>query len=126
MHLICLFLLSLSYIRHLIVYCSAMKSDDQIDSKYALDIVKGKLLDSLKALEHCQSLGERVHEFEEHRAKGPLSLNAVPEGPRLRLLWASFLQVEEEAGTVSIVSFYYSYFPELYYTSRNCAFYISG
>lgn len=82
---------------------SAMKKDDQIDSKYALDIVKGKLLDSLKALEHCQSLGERVHEFEEHRAKGPLSLNAVPEGPRLRLLWASFLQVEEEVNNISLI-----------------------
>uniref|UniRef100_A0A7N2LLL1 Uncharacterized protein n=1 Tax=Quercus lobata TaxID=97700 RepID=A0A7N2LLL1_QUELO len=83
---------------------SAMKNDDQLDSKYALNVVKGKLLDSLKALEHCQNLEERVHEFEEHRAKGPLSLNAVPEGPRLHLLWASFQQVEEEAGTVSIVT----------------------
>nr|XP_023915009.1 uncharacterized protein LOC112026550 [Quercus suber] len=83
---------------------SAMKNDDQLNSKYALNVVKGKLLDSLKALEHCQNLEERVREFEEHHAKGPLSLNAVPEGPRLHLLWASFQQVEEEAGTVTNTS----------------------
>lgn len=103
-----------------------MKNDDQLDSKYALNVVKEKLLDSLKALEHCQNLEERVREFEEHRAKGPLSLNAVPEGPRLHLLWASFQQVEEEAGTVSIVSFYYGYFPELIISVEAVAFYISG
>ncbi|KAK7847009.1 hypothetical protein CFP56_007223 [Quercus suber] len=39
---------------------SAMKNDDQLNSKYALNVVKGKLLDSLKALEHCQNLEERV------------------------------------------------------------------
>ncbi|XP_065633403.1 uncharacterized protein LOC112026550 isoform X2 [Quercus suber] len=82
---------------------SAMKNDDQLNSKYALNVVKGKLLDSLKALEHCQNLEERVREFEEHHAKGPLSLNAVPEGPRLHLLWASFQQVEEEVTNTSSI-----------------------
>jgi hypothetical protein len=55
-------------------------------------------------------LGARILEFEDHHAKQPLSLNAVAEGPRLHLLWASFRQVEEEAGTVSVVFFYYGYF----------------
>lgn len=82
---------------------SAMKNDDQLNSKYALNVVKGKLLDSLKALERCQNLEERVREFEEHHAKGPLSLNAVPEGPRLHLLWASFQQVEEEVTNTSSI-----------------------
>jgi hypothetical protein len=121
-HLICVFLLSLSYKGHLTFNCSAMKNDDQVESKYALDVVKRKLLDSINALERGRKLGTRILEFEEHHAKKPLSLNAVAEGPRLHLLWASFRQVEEEAGTVSVVSFYHGYFAEIFHISRNCHF----
>lgn len=124
MHLICVFLLSLSYKGHLTFNCSAMKNDDQVESKYALDVVKRKLLDSVNALEHGRKLGTRILEFEEHHAKQPLSLNAVAEGPRLHLLWASFQQVEEEAGTVSFASSCYGYFSEFFHINRNCAFYV--
>jgi hypothetical protein len=110
MHQICVLLISLSYKGHLTFNCSDMKNDDRVDSKYALDVVKRKLLDSVNALEHGRKLGARILEFEDHHAKQPLSLNAVAEGPRLHLLWASFRQVEEEAGTVSVVFFYYGYF----------------
>lgn len=79
-----------------------MKDNGQVDSKYALDVVKGKLLDSLSALEHSHYVGESSLDFKKNNAKRPLSVNAVAEGPRLRLLWASFQQIEEEAGTVYI------------------------
>lgn len=81
-----------------------MKSDDQVNVKYAWDVVKGKLLDSLNAIEHIGSLGNGVVESDQ-RAKWPLSLHAIADGPRLRLLWASFQQLEKEAGTVSVISF---------------------
>ncbi|XP_059432345.1 uncharacterized protein LOC132165700 isoform X2 [Corylus avellana] len=93
-----------SYKGHLTFNCSAMKNDDQVESKYALDVVKRKLLDSVNALEHGRKLGTRILEFEEHYAKKPLSLNAVAEGPRLHLLWASFRQVEEEVSKISQIS----------------------
>lgn len=88
--------------------CSAMKNDEQVDLKYAWDVVKGKLMDALNAIEQGGDVGNRVIEFEQNRAKRPLSLYAVAEGPRLRLLWASLQQLEEEAGTVSIFSIYYA------------------
>ncbi|XP_062149457.1 uncharacterized protein LOC133858051 isoform X2 [Alnus glutinosa] len=83
---------------------SDMKNDDRVDSKNALDVVKRKLLDSVNALEHGRKLGARILEFEDHHAKQPLSLNAVAEGPRLHLLWASFRQVEEEVNKISQIS----------------------
>lgn len=75
-----------------------MKTDDQINSKYALDVVKGKILDFLDAFERRKSVENEVLEFAESHAKQPLCLNAIGEGSRLRLLWASFQLIEEEAG----------------------------
>ncbi|KAG2712026.1 hypothetical protein I3760_04G105400 [Carya illinoinensis] len=80
---------------------SAVKDNDTVDSKYALDVVKGKLLGSLNALENGHNLGYNSLGFEEHHAKQPLSVNAVAEGPRLRLLWASFQQIEEEVNKIT-------------------------
>ncbi|XP_022991669.1 uncharacterized protein LOC111488215 isoform X2 [Cucurbita maxima] len=80
---------------------SGMKTDDQINSKYALDVVKGKILDFLDAFEHRKSVENEVLEFAESHAKQPLSLNAIGEGPRLRLLWASFQLIEEEVNNLS-------------------------
>ncbi|KAK9282565.1 hypothetical protein L1049_005486 [Liquidambar formosana] len=80
---------------------SAMKNDEQVDLKYAWDVVKGKLMDALNAIEQGGDVGNRVIEFEQNRAKRPLSLYAVAEGPRLRLLWASLQQLEEEVNNIS-------------------------
>lgn len=73
-----------------------MKQNDQVESKYVLDVVREKLLNSLNALEKEDYAGDIILQS----AKRPLSLNAVAEGPKLRLLWTSFQQVEEEAGIV--------------------------
>ncbi|PRQ25563.1 hypothetical protein RchiOBHm_Chr6g0285011 [Rosa chinensis] len=79
---------------------SATKNNDP-DSGYAVDAVKKKLLDSLEALELGGNLGNRVLEPEGYYAKRPLSLNAIANGPRLRLLWASLQRIEEEVKTIS-------------------------
>lgn len=81
-----------------------MRNDDQVNLKYAWDVVKGKLLDSLNAIEQIDSLGNGIVESKQH-AKRPLCLHAIADGPRLRLLWASLQQLEKEAGTVSAISF---------------------
>lgn len=86
------------YFIYIFFYCSGMKVDDQINPKHALDVVKGKILDFLDAFERRRSMENEVFEFAECHAKQPLSLNAIAEGPRLRLLWASFQLIEEEAG----------------------------
>ncbi|CAL9023267.1 unnamed protein product [Prunus brigantina] len=80
---------------------SGTKNDDPENSGYALDAVKRKLLDSLRAFELGNNMGNRVLQHEGYTAKRPLSLNAVADGPRLRLLWASFLRIEEEVINIS-------------------------
>ncbi|KAL5057517.1 hypothetical protein RYX36_029121 [Vicia faba] len=79
---------------------SAMKQNDLVESNYVLDVVREKLLNSLKALENEAYVGDTILQY----AKKPLSLNAVAEGPKLRLLWAAFLQIEEEVNNNSSVS----------------------
>ncbi|KAH7576333.1 hypothetical protein JRO89_XS01G0037900 [Xanthoceras sorbifolium] len=71
------------------------------------EVVKEKLLDSLNTIEHGSDSGNRILDFERNQAKHPLSLYAVSEGPKLRLLWASFQQLEKEAGTVYIFSLHH-------------------
>ncbi|RDX98749.1 hypothetical protein CR513_18286, partial [Mucuna pruriens] len=73
---------------------SSAKRNNGVESKYVLDVVRGKLLNSLNALEHKAYSGDIILQS----AKRPLSLSAVARGPKLRLLWATFQQVEEEAG----------------------------
>lgn len=84
--------------------CSAVGNDCKVDLKYAWDAVKRKLLDSLDAIEHRTNLGSGIVKCEEHPAKPLLNLYAISEGPKLKLLWASFHHLEEEAGTVFVVS----------------------
>ncbi|PNX74806.1 hypothetical protein L195_g030733, partial [Trifolium pratense] len=59
---------------------SAVKQNNQVESKYVLDVVREKLLNSLNALEKEAYAGETILQS----AKRPLSLNAVAEGPKLR------------------------------------------
>lgn len=60
--------------------------------------MRGKILNSLNALEDKAYSGDIILQS----AKKPLSLSAVARGPKLRLLWAAFQQVEEEVGIVFI------------------------
>lgn len=83
-------------------FCSSDKQNYNFESKYVLDGVRGKLLNSLNALEHEAYSGDIILKS----GKRPLSLNAVAEGPKLRLLWTAFQQVEEEARIILIFSFY--------------------
>lgn len=76
-----------------------MKNDYQLNSKYVLDVVREKLLTSLNTLEYKAYSGDCVIQS----VKRPLSLNAIAEGPKLRLLWVSFEQIEQEAGISSFV-----------------------
>ncbi|MBA0802707.1 hypothetical protein Gohar_012981, partial [Gossypium harknessii] len=83
---------------------SARTNSDQNNLKPVWDVVRGKLLDSLDVIESENDFRNVVFD-EQQRAKRPLSLYALSEGPKIRLLWASLQQLEEEAGTVSIGSF---------------------
>lgn len=78
-----------------------MTNEDQASSKYALDVVKEKLLNSVDAFERAANLGNMVLEYDERLAKRPLNLSAFADGPRIRLIWASFQHIEEEASTLS-------------------------
>ncbi|XP_024030073.1 uncharacterized protein LOC21398313 [Morus notabilis] len=80
---------------------SSMTNEEQANPKYALDVVKEKLLDSLDAFERGANLGSRILEYNESRSKRPLHLSAVADGPRLRLLWAILQQIEEEVNGIS-------------------------
>ncbi|XP_061367174.1 uncharacterized protein LOC133310288 [Gastrolobium bilobum] len=79
---------------------SSEKQNYRVESKYVLSVVRGKLLNSLNALEHEAYSGDIILQS----AKRPLSLNAVGEGPKLRLLWAAFQHVEQEVNNISSIS----------------------
>ncbi|XP_027350110.1 uncharacterized protein LOC113861476 [Abrus precatorius] len=79
---------------------SSVKQNYGIDSKYIFNVVRGKLLNSLNALEYKAYSGDIILQS----AKRPLSLSAVAKGPKLRLLWAAFQQVEEEVNNISSIS----------------------
>ncbi|KAF5726596.1 hypothetical protein HS088_TW22G00276 [Tripterygium wilfordii] len=76
---------------------SAEKNEDQ-GSSYAWDSVKAKLLDSIAFIEHRNNMGKTMVDIELHseKLKQPLSLCALSNGPKLRLLWAYFQLLEEE------------------------------
>ncbi|TYI00760.1 hypothetical protein ES332_A11G156200v1 [Gossypium tomentosum] len=74
---------------------SARRNSDQNDLKPVWDVVRGKLLDSLDVIESENDFRNVVFD-EQQRAKRPLSLYALSEGPKIRLLWASLQQLEEE------------------------------
>ncbi|GKU86090.1 hypothetical protein SLEP1_g662 [Rubroshorea leprosula] len=67
---------------------------------HAWDVVREKLLDSLDAIENGSGFESGAFEYNQHHAKQPLSLYAISEGPKIRLLWASFQQLEEEVNNI--------------------------
>ncbi|XVF81157.1 hypothetical protein PTKIN_Ptkin15bG0134300 [Pterospermum kingtungense] len=74
---------------------SARTDSDQDNLKHAWDVVRGKLLDSIDTIECGSDFRNGVLD-EQQGSKRPLSLYAVSEGPKIRLLWASLQQLEEE------------------------------
>lgn len=87
--------------------CSDVKVDDHF-RKCAWDVIKGKLVESLEAIDHARVSEDKIQELEKLHAKKPLSLNAITGGPRLRLVWAVLTHLEKEAGTVLFVTLCYS------------------
>ncbi|CAK9181212.1 unnamed protein product [Ilex paraguariensis] len=80
---------------------SDLKSDERTNLELIWDVVKGKLVDSISAVQHKGYLVNKATEVEQHQAKIPLSLYAVAEGPRFRLLWASFQWLKKEVDGIS-------------------------
>ena len=93
-----LYCLSLLFVNH----SAAMNNkDSEVNLNLSWDTVKGKLIDSISAIERGAKLGDGNMETEQI-AKQPSCLAAVAEGPRFRLLWASFQWLKNEANTLSI------------------------
>ncbi|RYQ88891.1 hypothetical protein Ahy_B09g095815 isoform A [Arachis hypogaea] len=78
-------------------YGSVVKENYKLESKYTFNAVRGKLLNSLNALEQKTYSGDIIL----HSTKQSLSLNAIAGAPKLRLLWGAFQKVEEEVKNIS-------------------------
>lgn len=63
--------------------------------------VKEKLMDALTAVEHDERLDNRAAEGENESIKHPLSMLAIDESPRLRLLWATLQQLQKVVSHIS-------------------------
>jgi len=81
--------------------CSVRRNNDRISIEFAWDVVKEKLMNSLSSIKQVD-LG--AIEFEQNRGKQPSNSSTLAQGPRLRLLWASFQLLKKEAGTVSSIA----------------------
>ncbi|KAI8523206.1 hypothetical protein RHMOL_Rhmol13G0055400 [Rhododendron molle] len=82
---------------------AAENDNEEAKLKLPWEIVEEKLMDALNDVEQRHKMGTGF-KFEQDLSKRPLSLYAVDEGPRFRLLWASFQWLKKEAGTVDNVS----------------------
>ncbi|XP_048138893.1 uncharacterized protein LOC115742466 isoform X2 [Rhodamnia argentea] len=78
---------------------SNVKVDDHFQ-KCAWDVIKGKLVESLEAIDHASVSEDKIQELEKLHAKKPLSLNAIAGGPRLRLVWAVLTYLEKEVDSI--------------------------
>lgn len=58
-------------------------------------------MDSLSAVEQGDNLVDRLINSEQRNAERPLSLHAIAEGPRVRLLLASFRWLKQEVDNIS-------------------------
>ncbi|OWM82884.1 hypothetical protein CDL15_Pgr005284 [Punica granatum] len=77
----------------------ATKTDEEV-SKCIWDVIKRKLLDSLEVTQPAKNVEDEVVGLEQYSVKRPLSLNAVAEGPRLRLLLAVVMHLEKEVSNI--------------------------
>ncbi|XP_051120857.1 uncharacterized protein LOC127244393 [Andrographis paniculata] len=79
----------------------SVTTDDDVNLNFTWDVVKRKLMDSLLAIKEGVSLSENFAQSEQSFAKLPSSLFAVAEGPRMRLLWASFQWLNKAVANIS-------------------------
>lgn len=77
---------------------SVRRNNDRISIEFAWDVVKEKLMNSLSSIKQVD-LG--AIEFEQNRGKQPSNLSTLAQGPRLRLLWASFQLLKKEVDNIS-------------------------
>ncbi|XP_073284805.1 uncharacterized protein [Primulina huaijiensis] len=78
-----------------------MTNDNKVYLQFAWDVVKGKLMDSLSAIDVEVDLRETLSEFEGDNTKRQSSLCPVAVGPRIRLLWTSFQWFNKEVSNIS-------------------------
>ncbi|KAJ8558234.1 hypothetical protein K7X08_005000 [Anisodus acutangulus] len=79
---------------------SVRRNNDRISIEFAWDVVNGKLMNSLSSMKRVD-LGAMSIEFEQNQGKQPSNLSALAQGPRLRLLWASFQLLKKEVDSIS-------------------------
>lgn len=80
---------------------SATRNENYNNTKFAWDIVKGKLLSSLSSTKEELDFGATPIEFEQNYGGLPSNLCALAQGSRLRLLWASFQLLKKEVDCIS-------------------------
>ncbi|KAL2945506.1 Cell division protein ZapD [Bienertia sinuspersici] len=83
-----------------IFFGSTREKEDQDSCLCTWNLVKGKITESLLAIENGAGFNENSVEFESDHAKRPLSLYAVANGPRFRLLLSSVEQLEKEVNGI--------------------------
>ncbi|XP_071698352.1 uncharacterized protein [Rutidosis leptorrhynchoides] len=74
--------------------------DSEVTLEFSWDTVKRKLTDSIAALDNGTKLENEIMESGE-TANQPLSLSAIAEGPRFRLMWVSFQWLKHEVDNIS-------------------------
>ena len=73
------------------------------------DTVENKLINSITAIEYGTKLETETMESGQTANKSS-SLSAIAEGPRFRLMLASFHWLKNEAGTFSYIGLYFSFY----------------
>ncbi|XP_031501505.1 uncharacterized protein LOC116265131 [Nymphaea colorata] len=80
---------------------SAMEGLTQSNFMEAWDEVQKKLVDSIDAGPNDGNLEMEAAQNGNNNRKRPLSLHAIDDGARLRLLWATFLHLQKEVQSIS-------------------------
>lgn len=83
-------------------YGRSLENDTESKARDSWSEVEGKLLDALNANEHTGSFSSKAVESEVQSKTCPLSLFALDEGPRLRLLSATLRQLQKEVSDISV------------------------
>ncbi|CAH9050853.1 unnamed protein product [Cuscuta epithymum] len=80
---------------------SLNKNEEDSKLQFVWDVVEGKLSNSLLAVNQEVKWNISANDVEQNSARWPSSLSAIAEGPRLRLLWASFQLLKKEVDNLS-------------------------
>nr|GMD69127.1 uncharacterized protein LOC109161946 [Ipomoea batatas] len=80
---------------------SIKKNEEDTKLQFVWDVVERKLSNSLLALKQGMELSISANEYEQNYTRQLSSLSAIAEGPRMRLLWASFQLLKKEVDSLS-------------------------